>query len=83
MTPLVSTEIASSSIIGPIIMTSDKVYHLSIQQKEKYKVCHPQVAPEVRDGICKQSFASDVQWNLSKAVTFGPENFGLCIEVAA
>ena len=37
-----------------------KLYHLSIQQKEKHKVSHPQVAPEVRDGICKQSFASDV-----------------------
>ena len=37
-----------------------KLYHLSQDQKEKYKLCHPQVAPEVRDGICKQSFASDI-----------------------
>ena len=39
--------------------------HLSQEQKEKYKLCHPQVAPEVRDGICRQSFASDIY-------SFGP-----------
>ena len=37
-----------------------KLYHLSIEQKEKYKVHHPQVAPEVRNGVLKQSFASDM-----------------------
>ena len=37
-----------------------KLYHLSPEEKEKYKVVHPQIAPEVRNGIHKQSFASDI-----------------------
>lgn len=37
-----------------------KLYHLSPEQKEKYKTHHPQVAPEVRNGISTQSFASDM-----------------------
>ena len=37
-----------------------KLYHLSPEEKEKYKVFHPQIAPEVHNGIHKQSFASDI-----------------------
>ena len=37
-----------------------KFYHLSASDKEVYRKCHPQVAPDVRDGICKQSTASDI-----------------------
>lgn len=41
-------------------VTEAKLYQLSKEQKQKYKVIHPQVAPEVRDGINKQSHASDI-----------------------
>ena len=37
-----------------------KLYHLSTTDKEVYRKRHPQVAPELRDGISKQSTASDV-----------------------
>lgn len=37
-----------------------KLYHLSSEQKLAYKTNHPQIAPEVRTGINKQSFASDI-----------------------
>ena len=36
------------------------LYKLSIEQKENYKKCHPQIAPEVRNGLEKQSFCSDI-----------------------
>ena len=36
------------------------VYRLSVREREKYKVDHPQIAPDLRDGLCKQSEASDV-----------------------
>ncbi len=36
------------------------LYHLSPEQKERYKAHHPQVAPEVRNGVSTQSFASDM-----------------------
>ena len=37
-----------------------KLYDLSIKDRERYKIYHPQVAPDVRDGIHKQSVLSDV-----------------------
>ena len=37
-----------------------QVYKLSHKEKDKYAKHHPQVAPEVRCGIEKQSFASDM-----------------------
>ena len=39
---------------------SAKLYHLSPTDRDIYKKRHPQVAPEVRDGIHKQSTASDI-----------------------
>jgi serine/threonine protein kinase len=36
------------------------LYHLSMRDREQYKVNHPQIAPDLRDGLCKQSEASDV-----------------------
>ena len=35
-------------------------YYLSSQDQEEYKVNHPQIAPDLRDGLCKQCVASDV-----------------------
>ena len=35
-------------------------YHLSKSEKDRYKLRHPQVAPDVRHGLNKQSKASDV-----------------------
>lgn len=35
-------------------------YYLSSQEQEEYKVNHPQIAPDLRDGLCKQCVASDV-----------------------
>lgn len=37
-----------------------KLYHLSANNKEIYRKCHPQVAPELQDSVCKLSTASDV-----------------------
>lgn len=37
-----------------------KFYRLSIRDREQYKVNHPQIAPDLRDGVCKQTTASDV-----------------------
>ena len=37
-----------------------QVYKLSHKEKEKYAKHHPQIAPEVRCGFQKQSFASDM-----------------------
>ena len=41
-------------------ITSGKSYKLSDIQKEQYKKDHPHIAPDLRDGICKQSTLSDV-----------------------
>jgi len=60
---------------GKACFVSEAVlYNLSSEQKDKYKKCHPQIAPEVRNGISRQSFCSDIysfarvlqQINLSK-----------------
>ena len=40
--------------------TNARLYHLSKSDKEVYRKRHPQVAPDVRDGICRQSTASDI-----------------------
>ena len=58
----------SSGFVEPCIIDFGKAcfecnakqYQLSKSEKEKYKLRHPQVAPDVRDGIKKQSKASDV-----------------------
>lgn len=39
---------------------SGKVYRLSPEDQKYYAHHHPQVAPEVRKGVRKQSFASDI-----------------------
>ena len=39
--------------------TDAKVYTLSTLEKDKYKRYHPHVAPDVRDGLSKQSTRSD------------------------
>ena len=36
------------------------LYTLSAEQKEIYKKCHPQIVPEVRNGVEKQSYCSDM-----------------------
>ena len=37
-----------------------KLYHLSRQEREEYRVHHPQIAPDLRDGLCTQCIASDI-----------------------
>lgn len=37
-----------------------KKYNLSHRQREMYELNHPQIAPDLRDGLCKQSDASDM-----------------------
>lgn len=37
-----------------------KLYRLTLMEREQYKINHPQIAPEVRDGLSKQSEASDI-----------------------
>ena len=37
-----------------------KVYKLSSEEKRRYSKYHPQIAPEVRNGSQRQSFASDI-----------------------
>lgn len=41
-------------------LTNGKSYKLSDIQKERYKKDHPHIAPDLRDGACKQSTLSDV-----------------------
>ena len=36
-----------------------RLYHLSLVEKETYRTKHPQIAPDVRGGLKKQSPASD------------------------
>ena len=36
------------------------LYELSAEQKEIYKKCHSQIAPEVQNGVEKQSYCSDM-----------------------
>lgn len=36
------------------------LYRLSVKEREQYKVDHPQIAPDLRDGLCKQNEASDI-----------------------
>ena len=36
------------------------LYTLSAEQKEIYKKCHPQIVPEVRNEVEKQSYCSDM-----------------------
>ena len=40
--------------------SNSKLYHLSMSDKDIYRKHHPQVAPDVRDGLYKQSTASDI-----------------------
>jgi len=37
-----------------------RIYKLSESQKEQYKVHHPHIAPDLRDGLCSQSESSDI-----------------------
>ena len=37
-----------------------KRYVLSQVEKKKYMVCHPQVAPDLRDGLCHQNKSTDI-----------------------
>lgn len=58
----------SCGFVEPIIVDFGKAcfecnakhYHLSKSGNDRYKLCHPQVAPDVRDGLNKQSKASDI-----------------------
>ena len=46
---------------GKACYTQDaKQYHLTATQQCLYEHNHPQVAPDLRDGLCKQSKLSDV-----------------------
>ena len=40
-------------------------YSLSQSQKDYYKKHHPHIAPDLRDGLCKQSERSDICYHLS------------------
>ncbi len=40
--------------------TCGKFYSLSVKDREQYKHDHPQIAPDLRDGCCKQTEASDI-----------------------
>lgn len=42
------------------LLDEGKLYKLSKENEKKYAKSHPQIAPEVRRGLAKQSFASDV-----------------------
>ena len=42
------------------LLDEGKLYKLSSENEKKYAKDHPQIAPEVRKGLAKQSFASDV-----------------------
>ena len=42
------------------LLVEGKKNTLNYKQREQYKVNHPHVAPDVRDGLHKQSDASDI-----------------------
>lgn len=58
----------TSSSFGAVIIdfgkaceaTEGQGYTLSEKQKEYYKLHHPHIAPDLRDGRCKQSMSSDI-----------------------
>ena len=39
---------------------NSRFYHLSLEKQKYYSQHYPQVAPEVRRGVCRQSFVSDI-----------------------
>ena len=41
-------------------LADGKLYHLSDEQKQVYKRDHRHIAPDLRDGIVKQSFSTDI-----------------------
>ena len=41
-------------------ISDGKVYKLSLQEQQRYAIEHPQVAPDLHDGHCRQSQYSDV-----------------------
>ena len=41
-------------------ISEGKYYALSEKQKERYRCYHSQIAPDLRDGLCKQSVMSDI-----------------------
>ena len=59
---------SSKSDIEPILVDFGKAcfigqgksYNLSVSEKEEYKLNHPHLAPDLRDGLYKQTTASDV-----------------------
>ena len=47
--------------LGKACYISDcRKYDLTKEEKKKYSINHPQIAPDLRDGHCFQSFASDI-----------------------
>ena len=65
---VVLTSIPPAGSIGPVIIDFSKaceiskgrVYNLSQRQRERYKVNHPHIVPDLRDGKCPQSTLSDI-----------------------
>ena len=63
---LASTALTNS--IGPVIIdfgkaceiSKGRVYNLSQRQREQYKVNHPHITPDLRDGKCSQFISSDI-----------------------
>lgn len=41
-------------------VSQGKRYNLTSRQKEYYKLNHPHISPDLRDGLCKQSPSSDI-----------------------
>ena len=41
-------------------MHKGKLYKLTNNEKELYKTCHVHIAPDLRDGLCRQSTHSDI-----------------------
>ena len=50
----------------------DFIINLSSSEQQQYKTHHPQVAPDVRNGVNKQSEASDIYfvWQIGQYGTF-------------
>ena len=47
--------------LGKACYVSDaKQYTLSKEERQAYAINHPQIAPDLREGHCKQGFASDI-----------------------
>ena len=61
-------------------LSDGKRYSLTQQEKKRYKLHHPQIAPDLCNGVCKQSKATDV-YSIGRVMKIVNDNSTLNNEV--